>query len=357
MAGIETLSRPAKKYYEQYKGQRQAKEIWDALFPVPDMDTASTFSLDSFTSDPYGIVYRDRDNPSHVRPYEGGTGRVIDLPRASEKTRIGEELRDAAIVGLDVTAGQAVHYRKLVADITKQHIGGHVMTRRKQALDVIFASSFYALGSGGKDLDLDIAYTRAAGNTQTHDFTATDTIPIAFKEMQDQLIDQGCSTDNMAIICGTTYLQKVFSDTSVQTYLDSNEANMLLRQDMQPALLQNTWGLRIHAVYRAPEMVAPVYVCSYSPGVQYKQYNGAAAAAWVTATKAAMFSMDSERYNVERGMDVINEAGRVERAVGEIVFDTFHSDDPIGDYMRSSTRHAFVPGNTNHICTSTGTFA
>lgn len=357
MAGIETLARPAKLAYEEWNGQRKAKEIWDLFFPNRDVDTSSAFALDKLIEAPYGIVYRDRNGASQLRPYEAGSGTVIDLPRASEFTPIGEELRDAVATGLDPDKPQAQHIKKIMDDIIKYHMGGHVMTKRKQALDVIFSSIFYALGPGGVDLDLDLSFTRAAGNTQTHDFTATDTQPIALKEMQDQLIAQGCSLDNMICIMGATWISDFFADAEVTAFLDSNEANYLLRTDMIPPQLKGTHGLRVVAAYRAPAMEAPIWVCRYNPGTEYKQYRGAAASAWVTATKCAMLSLDSPRYHVQRGMDVLNESGKIERVVGETVFDTFHQDEPLTDNIRSQTRHAFVPANTNHICTSTGTFS
>lgn len=357
MANVEALSRPAKRSYEEWNGQRKGKEIWDLICPDKDVDTSSTFDLDRYTESPYGIAYRDRNNPSHLRPYKGGTGRIIDLPRASEVTPVGEELSDTVIVGLDPTSPQAQHYKKLLDDIVKLHMGGHVMTRRKQIVDMIFDSIFHAKGDGGKDLDLDIEFERDADNTMAHNFTTTDTPSDALREMQDQLIAKGCSLDDSICLVGTTWLGKFYQDTTVQKFLDSNEANHLLSQPMIPPQVQGTWGLRVVSVYRAPTMEAPVWICRYQPGVPYVAYKGAASAAWVTATKCAMLSLSSPRYNIQRGMDVLNEAGKKTRVVGEVVFDGFSSKDPVAEYIRSSTRHAFVPANTDHIVTSTGTFA
>lgn len=357
MAGIETLARPAKLSYEEWRGQRQAKELWELLFPEVDEDITSAFAMDKFTDTPYGIVYRDRDGASQIRPYAPGSGYVYDVPRASEKTPIGEELRDAVITGIDPTSPYAVHHKKLVDDIVKLHMGGHVMTRRIQALEVLFDSTFYALGPGGVDLDLDIAFTRAAGNTQTHDFTATDTQQIALKELQDQLVAQGCSLRNMVCIMGTTWLNDFFNDAGVTAYLTSNPVNELLKMGMVPPELLGTHGLQVVATYRAPEMVAPIWVCAYNPGVLRVDYRGDTASAWVPATEACMFSLDSPRFHVKRGVDALDESGKIVRRVGDVVFDAFHTDDPIADFIRSQTRHAFIPANTNHIVTSTGTFS
>jgi hypothetical protein len=355
--GIEVLTRPAKLSYEEWQGQRQAKELWELIFPEVDEDITSSFAMDKFTDTPYGITYRDRDGVSHVRPYAAGTGYVYDVPRASEKTMIGEELRDAVITGVDPTSPHAVHQKKLIDDIVKLHMGGHVMTRRIQALEVLFDSTFYALGEGGRDIDLDIAFTRAAGNTMTHDFTDSDTQPIALKEMQDQLIDQGCSISNHVVIMGTTWASDFFADTAVTAYLTSNPVNELLKMDMVPRQLMETHGLQVVATYRAPDMLAPVWVCMYNPGIQRIDYKGDTASAWAPAAEACMFSLDSPRFHVKRGVDALDEGGKIVRRVGDVVFDAFHTDDPIADFIRSQTRHAFIPANTNHIVTSTGTFS
>jgi hypothetical protein len=354
--GIETLSRGAKRSYEEFKAQ-EGNGIENLLFPILDEDISSAFMLDRLIQTEYGVIYRDRDNQSHVRPYQPGTGYIYDIPRATEKTLIGEELSDAAVSGLNATDDQASHLRKIMDDIVKHHVGGHNITKRKQAIDVIFDGEFNADGSGGTDLNLGIDYSRAAGNEITADFTATDTQPIALKALQDVLVAQGCSQNNMVALMGATWLADFMADTAVLAYLEANSANQLLEQKMMPDELMNTKGVKVVATYRAPGMIAPVYICSYSPGYEYIAYNGASSSAWITATKCAMFSLDSPRFRVNRGQDVINAAGRKARAVGDVVFDSFSSDDPVGDWMRSGTRHLYVPGNVNHTAVSTGTFS
>lgn len=354
--GIEVLTRAAKRSYEKYFAQEQ-NGIDKALFSIPDEDTTAAFMLDRFVESPFGVVYREKGNESHSRIYQPGTGYIYDVPRASEKTPIDEELRDAAIKGLESFSGSAAHLEKLMRDIVKQHVSGHNMTKWKQALDVIFDGEFYAVGDGGADIGLGIDYSRAGANELTHDFTDTDTIPIAFKEMQDQLLAQGSPINNMVVILGSTYLNEFTTDTSVLSYLDSNTANQLLMQDMMPMQLRNAHGLHVVATYRAPSMVAPVYVCSFQPGSPYYEYKGASASAWVSATKAAMFSLDTPMYRVLRGVDAFDESGRVQRAIGDIVLDAFAENDPIVEVMRSQSRHCFVPGNINHTVVSTGTFS
>lgn len=354
--GIETITRAAKKSYEKYFAL-QANGVDKTIFSIPDEDTSAAFMLDRFVQTPAGIVYRDANNASHVRPYSPGTGYVYEVPRASEKTPIGEDLRDAAATGVDPTSPQAVHVRKIMDDIIRDHVSGHNMTKWKQALDVLVDGYFYAKGSTGTDIGLDINFSRAVANVMTHDFTGADTQPIAFKEMQDQLVEQGCPTTNMVMLAGASWITDIFADSEVIAFMDSNAANMLLRTEMMPPQLRNAHGLTVLGVYRAPGMLAPVYICTFAPGSSYYAYKGASAAAWVAATKAVMFSLDSPMYRVLRGVDALTDNGVVTRQVADIVFDTFHENDPITDFVRSQSRHCFVPADINHTCVSTGTFS
>ena len=354
--GIEVLTRGAKRSYEQFYAQEQ-NGVDKVLFSTPDVDTSGAFMIDRFIQSPFGIAYRDKNNQSHVRHYQPGTGYVYDVPRASEKTPLDEDLKDAAITGLDPSDPASAHIRKLMDDVVKDHVTGHNMTKWKQALDVIFDAVFYAKGVNGEDIGLNIDFSRASANELTHDFTATDTIPIAFREMQEQLIAQGAPLSNQVIIVGSSWLSQWSSNSDVQAYLDSNAANMLLRQEMMPPQLQGAHGLRVVGVYRDPQMIAPVYVAVFQPGTPYYEYKGATASDWVDATKAAMFSLDSQMYRVLRGVEAFDETGTPRRVVDDVVFDTYHENDPIVDFMRSQSRHCFVPGNIDHTVVSTGTFA
>lgn len=354
-AGLEVLTRGLKAYYEQFRAQ-ETNGIDKVLFSNPDEDTTAAFSLDRLIDDPYGVTYRDPNNQSIVREYSPGTGSIYEVPRTSEKTPINEELRDAIIAGLEATSGYTAHHAKLMQDIVKQHVAGHNMTKWKQALDVIFTGSFNAKGVGGSDLDLDIDFGRDAANSLTPNFTTTATIDSAFEAMLAQLLAKGSPTTNLVVILGQSWINAFSTDTNVRAQLDANQANQLLAQQMMPSRLRNAHGLYVMAQYRAPGMIAPAFVASFSPGVAYKAYRGASASAWVGATQAAMFSLDSPMYRVLRGVDAFDESGRVVRAVGDIVIDTFTENDPVVDFARSQSRHVFVPGNIDHTVVSTGTF-
>ena len=354
--GIETLTRGAKRSYEQYHAL-EMNGIDKLLFKTPDIDTSAAFMVDKLLATPAGIRYRDVNNESAVRVYQPGSGTIYEVPRASEKTPIPEDLKDSAVSGLEPTASQATHLMKLMDGITKQHVGGYHMTKWKQALDVYFYSKFYAKGTGGVDLGLGIDYERAAANELTHDFSGTDTIAIAFKEMQDQLIAQGSDLNNMVVLAGTDWLNEFATDTGVIAYQTTNPVNELLLQDLAPKELSSTTGTRIVASYRSPDMLAPVMIVAFQPSTSYIAYPGASAAPWITATKAVMFSLNMETFNVTRGVVAFNDSGKSEKVAADIVFDTFTDNDPIVDYVRSQTRHIFVPANINHTVMSDGTFS
>ena len=64
-----------------------------------------------------------------------------------------------------------------------------------------------------------------------------------------------------------------------------------------------------------------------------------------------------DRYRVFRGVDALDGNGKAVRTVGEIVFDSFNTKDPVTELVRSQTRFAMVPGNVNRTAQSTGTFS
>jgi len=69
-----------------------------------------------------------------------------------------------------------------------------------------------------------------------------------------------------------------------------------------------------------------------------------------------MFSLNSTRYKVQRGVDVLGIDGRSTRAVGDVVFDEYTDKDPIVTYIRSQARYAFIPAMVNHTARQTGMF-
>ena len=147
--GIETITRAAKKFYEELYLQQTEKQLFYTMFDVLDESTTAGFLLDSLTGSPYAVTYRNKDGQSHVRQYSPGSGQLIEPPIASEKTPLSEELLDKVVAGVDATAGFGSNEAALVNQIVRQHVSAMNMTKNKQALDVLKNGVFYAKGPGG----------------------------------------------------------------------------------------------------------------------------------------------------------------------------------------------------------------
>lgn len=350
------LSHGFKRVYEE-KVALQERPLYRALFPIYDEDTAAAFMLDKYVQTPYGIVYRASDNQSHIITYDPGSGILYEVPISSEKTGIGEKLNDLAIVGLEPTDSQARHLLKLIRDIVDFHMQCHAMTKIKQAIDVIRDGVFYARGVNGVSIGQDINYGRAVGNDITYDFTLPAAkMETALYEMWAPLEAQGCSPENLVVIMGKSWRGKFATDTTLQSKAETNAANVMLTQQMRPPELNGVKGLVNLAMTRPGSMLTPVFVCAYAPGIDYRAYKGAAAAPWIPDNEAIMFSLNSPRYYITRGMDVNAGADEIQRVSGELVFDSYTDKDPATRFARSITRHVFVPGNANHTVRSVGNF-
>jgi hypothetical protein len=355
-AGLEVLTRSAKRSYEERKITSQ-KGIDTLLFPVPDIDISSSFLLDTYISNPYAVAYVDPSNQSVVREFKNGSGQLVTPPIAKAKTPIDESLRDQITSGQEATASQVMQTASKVDRIIGDHLEGHAMTKWYQALNVVRTGIFTALGKGGTDLGLNITYTRIAGNTLTYDFTATGaTMAEALKEPQDQLRSQNTPMSRNICIMGQSWLTNFSTDTNILELRKANTENVIVSSQMEAPELLGVQGLVIHSILRDPAMVAPMWICSFAPGSQYVPYEGATPEDWIADTEAIFFSLDDRRYTVDRGIDAFNGAGQTVRVAGGIVADSFNTDDPITEIIRTQTRHAFVPGNINHTAKSTGTF-
>jgi len=353
---MDILTRTAKKYYEELFLQG-GKQIFSTLFPTNDESTDSAFSLDTLIAEPYGIAYRDRDTQSALRPYDPGVGQVIDVPRASEKTPISESLLDKVAVGVNETAGFGANEAKIVGDIVRQHIAAHNMTKNKQALDVIESGVFTAKGVGGVDLGLSIDFARKSSLNMTYDFTANGaTFSEAITNQQEELRANGTPLSNLVMMLGQNWLSAYSEDEEAQRFAQNNALNQLVVNPMTPQLLSGTQGLYVVGQLRSKKMLAPVWLTSYSPGISYRAHKGASPVDFMPANKAFMFSMDDTRWHVKRGILVKDDSGRVNRVVGDLVLDKFSDNDPVTTFLRSATRHVFIPANINHTSASTGTF-
>lgn len=357
---LDKFTRTIKVFYEEITNTLQGGKqgIDRLLFPTEDADESASFSLDTLMVAPHGVVFRKRGEQSAVRPYEPGIGNIFEVPRASEKTPISEELRDSVIAGIESTGAVSAHQARLLQQIIAQHVSAHTATRWKLAIDVMRTGAFSPIGYNGLDIDVDISFGRDAGCSTTYDFTVTGhTIDLALKDLIDKGKAQGMPYDNLVCIMGSDWVNAFESSTVVQDRMLANTANVIVEQNLVAPELLNTQGLHVVARYRVPGTVRTVTLCAFSPTDQFIQYKGATAADFFPATEAILFSLSDRRYRVLRGVDALDDGGRVRRAVGEIVFDSFRENDPVAEYIRSQARYAFIPANPDHMIRSVGTFA
>lgn len=347
-----------KKYFEQVKMAGEKKQLWQFLFPNDDTDDSSTFQLDELVPEIYGVVYRERDAESNVRTYQAGKGSTYDIPRASEKTPITEKLNDAVVAGLEGNESAQTQASRLFGNIAKQHRAGFNMTKNRQALDVFVKGVFEARGKNDADLQIDLDFGRSGDLDLAYDFTAGGATWFeGAKIAQDALIAKGAPIDQMFTIQGLNWQSQFSSDEAVQKYMQNNGVNLIVETQMMPGEFKNVEGLVLLGKVRAPDMLAPIWVFAYQPGVPYKADKSAAAEPFIAPDVAIWGSLASERYTVQRGIDALDKNEKKVRESGELVIDDFTSKDPVKEFVRAQSRHAFVPGYINHTAKTTGTFA
>jgi hypothetical protein len=348
----------AKKYYEE-KVVPTGKQLVNAIFADDDVDTSAKFSIDRLIAEPYAVSYRDKDTQSVLRRYEPGTNTQHEVPRASEKTAISEDLRDKVTVGVGETGGFGANEAKRIENIVQQHDNAHKMTKNKQAVDVLSTGEFKALGTDGADLALDLVFGRdAALGALAYDFTAGEaSFSEAMREAMTLLRTFGTPFSGLTVLCGENWINEYGKDLNIGTEARNNASNITVTQEMMPAAFQGVEDLNVHGIFRGGAMTAPITVITYTPPRNYKQTPTSSAVPFVDADEALFFSTTDVRYNVMRGVDVFNDAKEVDRLAGEVVFDSYNENDPINTFLRSQTRHALIPANINHTAKSTGTFA
>ena len=356
---LEKFTRTAKVFYEEQGNILQGGKLGidQFLFGVDDLDTSANFTLDNLIVNPHGVSFRNRDEQSHVRPFENGSGKVYEVPHVSEKTPISETLMDAVVAGIEATGGLDVATQSKVAKIVNQHVAAHTATRWKLALDTIRTGVFSPTGLQGRDIGLQIDYGRDASLSITYDFTAVGAnVDEALFELYDAYRNQGGNQEAICIVAGSDWLTEFQKDEDVLTRMQANAANILVRQALMPPELRNVQGLYLIAEYLIPGTLTPVFICGYQPRYEFIQYAGASATAFMPSDEAIIFSIGDPRYRVFRGVDALDGSGNKVRTVGEIVFDGFVTQDPVNEWLRSQSRFAFVPGNVNRTGKSKGTF-
>lgn len=354
---MDTILRTAKKYIEVAYFQATEAQLFNKIFNVADESTDSAFMIDKLVGSPFAMTYRTKDAQARTVQYAPGSGVLIEPPIGSIKTPITEDLLDKVAVGIEVTGGFGANEAQIVNQIVRQHVAQVNMLKNKQALDVLADGKFYAFGPGGVTIGLDIDFNRNAALNQTYNFTAGGaTFTKALAQVQTTMRGYGMPLNGMVAIMGTSWQDKYSADTTIQAYMANNQSNLLQMANMIPQELLMAEGLYVLGQYRGSGMIAPVWLCGYAPPVSYVKDQGETAEDYVAATEAIFFSLSDIRYKVNRGVSVLDEFGNRTRAVGDIIVDKFTDNDPVTEFIRTTSRHCFVPALVNHTGKCTGTF-
>lgn len=355
--GKDLVTRTATRLYEE-RYLDMGPGIDSLIFRTDDQDLSAAFRLDKYISSPYGVSYRNADNQSVIRKFNPGSTELIEVPRASEKTPIDEELEDAVAAGVEPTDSQADSIAKNVLQIVGDHVEGHNMTKWYQALQVPISGVFPARGVDGADLGFDYDFNRSASNALTYDFTAGGaTMNEALVNISNRLDATGTPKSNRVAIMGSSWLSQWGSDSGIIEIMKANSVNQLLAQEMFERQFGNVTGLFVVAQYRPVGALAPLWILSFEPGTQYVAYKGATPAPFIPSDVVTAFSLDDKTWSIKRGVMALNEAGQKVRQVGDLVVDSYVENDPVTTFVRSQTRHMFLYGNIDHTLKSTGTFA
>ena len=353
-----TLIATMKKYFES--SAFTGKQIDKVLFPTLDESDATTVSVDKYTGQPYAARTIKQGQPARVRLYKPGSGFEFEPPLQKEKTPIDEKLRDSVVAGVEATAPQAQHMQQVVRQIVDGPMGhrpAHAMARNKMAIDVYRTGIFTATDEIGvveqfdflRDSNLDRAYDFAAGGA------SFDEMVVA---MYQELSVFGIPKGNLAVILGATVLAEYEGDAIVTAKRLNNDANILAQQNMVPTLLEGAEGLYIVGRYQADGMAVPVWILSYDPDFPYLAEEGGTPEPFLPDDEAVMFNVGGIAWHFNRGIDVKSADGNsIVRAVGDIVIDTFTSDDAPITWIRSNARPFFARGQINHTSRTTCTFA
>jgi len=246
----------------------------------------------------------------------------------------------------------------MIGQITKTHVAAINMTKNKQALDVFLEGEFRARGSNDADLNMDIDYSRDDSLSFTYDTKPTTaSVGATLSAALGELSKFSAPLDEVIVLLGGKWIAHIARDSDIQRSQAFNLQNVLTATSLLPENVQNTEGLKLLAMYRGLDMITGVSLCAYTPRVPYTVPGADASTPYIPDDKMIVLSMQSNRYRINRGIDIFDPSGNSQVVAQEIAPDTYTTPDPIIDYIRSQSRHAFVPANINHTAVITGLFA
>lgn len=356
---LERFTRGMKVFYEKAFNTLVGgkKGIDEFLYPSVDNDLSANFAYDDLIFTPHAIAFRKPGGQAQVMPYTPGVGRVIEIPTASVATPIDEKLRDAVIAGGEATESFASNNGRLMTQILKQHAVSWNVTKWKLAIEQLRTGIYSPLGLGGQDIGLSIDQSRSGTLALTYNFTTVGaTMDICLKQMFNAGRAQHLPAGNLVLLLGKKFLNEFETDSTVQAKREANVANELLQQQMNPTELNNVFGLYRVGMYRPAGVSSSMQICTYEVDTAFYQYKGATAEDFLDENEAILFSLDSPRWNINRGIDILNDAQQAVRVVGDVVYDDFTEKNPVQYNLRSSIRKAYLQADPNTVVRCRGTF-
>jgi len=348
---VEVVTRIAKELFRAGAGLNQ-KQLYMALHPVVRKTYNAGFQLDRYIGTPTAMRTIKIGEPSVTRLFTPGKGEVFTPEINSEKTPIDQELTDAVLAGFESTA-QLDKISELISEIINSETGfaaANAMQRNKAAIDLLRLGIFQTYDKDGTAHQLD--FNRDGTLATTYDFTAGGaTIDEALTEMITLLSGFGCPKGNLGIIMGKSWLDNFESDTAVLSKLTAYNGSFI---NLIPPQFQGVDGLNVIGTYRPAGSLSSITIMGYQPQWDYR-VNAAAAAPYLPDVEAVMFNLSAFAPQINTGIPIKNEKGKIEIVNGDLVIASDVSADPACEYIIGKSRYAFMRF-VNHTCKSVGTF-
>lgn len=350
---LETVSRVMKMVVDS-RMDYSKKQLYNALFPRVVNSDKDGFELDRYTKTPAAMRTVKAGQPAVTRRYTPGSGEIFVPEINSEKMAITPELVGAVMAGIESTASL-----DKIAAITEEFLYGtdglmtaNYQQRNKAAIDLLREGKFITAYETGSYQELDYNRTSALG-TDTYNFTAgSPTMDAALLQVYTLLKATGTPISNLAVIMGASWLGEFEADTAIQAKLAAYNGSFLYQV---PENFQNVDGLFVVARYKPAGMVIPLTIFGYQPQWNYF-LNGSAAAPFLPDTEIVMFDMNDPRTQINLGIDVIEDNGRIKRYSGQdMILCSDVTRDPAAEYIIARTKYAYI-GNVEHSARCTGTF-
>ena len=350
---VQKVLETAKKFIQD--APDTTKPLHEVFFPQVDTSDSVDISIDDRFGVGFAVASISDYGVSERVQYIPGQGQKFIPHFYRRSTPIDEKMRDSVAVGLDAKSPAAMSYMRYVEQIVGGSYGfmqAARMTRNKMAMDVLLEGkmNYY-------DKDALVNYTydfgRDAANFMTPDFD-TETFDSAILEMYTQAKVKGMSTDNLAVVLGSSWYSLFETDSTVLAKRNARNT-IQIQQDMLPPAYRGSSEVVVIGKYHVDGMVAPITLLAINSRWKYFSKKGASGADYMPAAKSMMIDMSQESWQFNRGIDVCDSAGNIVRGSGELILDGYKTSEPPAEFLRVNFRPFYYFGNPDNVIVSTGT--